>query len=71
MELREFMNKLVGWNELEQERRLWAAYIEACNNPYLKDKPGTFKQFCDRMTNTRSNTIKMSPDKFFKIIGIQ
>lgn len=70
MEPREFTNKMLGDNDLETERRLWLAYIHAINNPYIKEKPGTFKQFSDKMTGVR-NAIKMSPDKFFKIIGIE
>jgi len=69
MEPREFINKMVGANDLETERRLWAAYVEAINNPYLKENPGTFKQFCDKMTGAKQKTIKMKPEKFLKIIG--
>lgn len=70
MELREFMNKMLGANDLETERRLWAAYVEAINNPYLKEKPGNFKQFCDKMMGVK-RSIKLTPEKFFKIIGAE
>jgi hypothetical protein len=68
MDPREFMNKLIGYSEQENEKRLWIAYVQAINNPYLKEKPGTFQQFCDRMTGQRKQ-LPLSPDKFLKIIG--
>ena len=70
MEPREFMNKMLGNSDLENERRLWTAYVQACNNPYLKEKPGNFEQFCDRMKGEHTS-IKMTPEKFFKIIGAE
>lgn len=72
MEPREFMNKMLGFNDLETERRLWIAYVEACNNPYSKEKPGNFKDFMDKMTGRNINRIKFSsPDKFFQALGIK
>jgi hypothetical protein len=68
LEPRQFMNMLIGYQEQETERKLWAAYIQACNNPYLKEKPGTFKQFCDRMKG-ETKAIKMKPEQFLRIIG--
>ena len=70
MDPREFMNKLIGYSEQENEKRLWIAYVQAINNPYLKEKPGTFQRFCDKMKGEKK-TIKMSADKFFKIIGAE
>lgn len=67
LEPREFMNKLLGENDLETERRLWMAYVHAINNPYMKDKPGSFLQFCDKMKGVK-NTVKMSPERFLKVI---
>jgi hypothetical protein len=71
MEPREFLNKMLGNNDLETERRLWQAYVQAINNPYLKEKPGSFKQFCDKMTGEKIRNIKMTPEKFLKIIGAE
>jgi len=70
MEPREFINKLTGFMEQEQERRLWHAWVIASNNPYIKEKPGNFKQFCDKMTRA-FEPVKMKPETFLKIIGAE
>ena len=38
LEPREFINKMIGANELETERRLWHAWVIISNNPYIKEK---------------------------------
>jgi hypothetical protein len=70
MEPREFMNKLLGFMDLEMERRLWMAWVEVSNNPYNKDRPGSFKQFCDKMKG-ENKTPKLTEKQFFNLLGIE